>query len=389
MKIDPYKHEEKYLKWKNEVKEGIPDISKENSDIILKYLGDMEKGLNIAKGSVRGSRGYPRLFTLKGKMVFFAKKFKEFYGLDKITDITEEQLLGFFSDMRNGIIKKNDGEKYISLETQGKAFKAFWHWHQKISKKQGKEVQEITADLDSRSEKPDWVYLTEDEVKKLCDEAKYEYKVLIMFIFDTGVRPPTELVNIKVSDFFNDFRELNIREETSKTFGRRIKVMLCSDLIKEYVKKLNLQSNDYLFNICPQVANRYLKRLAERVLGDKVSPAGQKYSQLSLYDFRHNACCYWLPRYKSESALKYRFGWKKSEEIHYYSELLGMRDTISEDDMLIDITKTELEKKIERSDREKELMKDEIDSMKMQIKIMAEEFKKIKYNSIQLVELKI
>jgi hypothetical protein len=127
--------------------------------------------------------------------------------------------------------------------------------------------------------------------------------------------------------------------------------------------------------------------LAKRVLGDKISPAGQKYSQLSLYDFRHNSCCYWLPRYKSESALKYRFGWKKSEEIHYYSEFLGMRDTISEDDMLIDITKTELEKKIERSDREKELMKDEIGSMKMQIKIMAEEWKKIKYNNIQLIEV--
>jgi integrase len=387
MKIDPYKHKEKYLEWRNRVKDGVPGISKENSDIILNYLNDMEKGLNIAMGSVRGPRGFPRLFTLKEKLVFFAKKFKEVYGLDNITDINEEQLLGFFSDMRNGIIKKSNGETYQSLETQGKIFKAFWHWHQKTNKKQGIESPNITADLDSRSEKPDWVYLSEKEIKKLCDEAKYKFKVIIMFIFDTGIRAPTELVNIKVSDFFNDFKELNIREEISKTFGRRIKVMLCSELIKEYVKSMNLQHNDYLFKLCPSKANFYLKRLAKRVLGDKVSPAGQKYSQLSLYDFRHNSCCYWLPRYKSESALKYRFGWKKSEEIHYYSEFLGMRDTISEDDMLIDITKTELEKKIERSDREKELMKDEIESMKMQIKIMVEEWKKIKYNNIQLIEV--
>jgi len=357
MKIDPWKHKERYLEWKDRVRNGIPDISKGNSDMILKYLSDMERGLNIASGSVKGPRSFLRLFTLKEKMVFFAKKFKEVYELDKLTDVTEEQLINFFSDMRTGAIKKFDGGIYSSLETQGKAFKAFWHWHQKINKKQGVEISDITIDLDSRGEKPDWVYLSEEEVKRLCDEARYEYKIIMMFIFDTGIRAPTELVNVKVSDFSNDFKELHIREEVSKTFGRRIKLMLCSELIKEYVKKLNLQSNDYLFKICPQVTNRYLNRLAEKVLGNKVSPAGQKYSQLSMYDFRHNSCCYWLPRYKSESALKYRFGWKKSEEIHYYSEFLGMRDTISEDDMLIDVTKTEIEKQLAKSEREKEMLK--------------------------------
>ena len=210
----------------------------------------------------------------------------------------------------------------------------------------------------------------------------------MMLIYDAGIRAPTELVNIQVSDFFNDFKELHIREEISKTFGRRIKLMLCSDLIKEYVRKMNLQSSDYLFNILPQTTNKYLKRLAIKVLGDKVSPAGQKYSQLSMYDFRHNSCCYWLPRYKSESALKYRFGWKKSEEIHYYSEFLGMRDTISEEDMLIDVTKTEIEKQLAKSEREKELMKEEIGSLRVQMKIIAEEFKQIKYNSVQIIEFK-
>lgn len=320
MKIDPWKHKEKYLKWKEKVKHGIPDISKENSDIILRYLKDMEMGLNIASGSVKGPRGFLRLHTIKEKMVFFAKKFNEVYGLDKITDVSEEQLINFFSDMRTGVMKKSNGEAYRSLETQGKAFKAFWHWYQKINKKLGIEIQDITVDLDSRSEKPDWVYLSEDEIKKLCDEAKYEYKVLMMFIFDTGIRPPTELVNIRVSDFSKEFKELHVRDEISKTFGRKIKVMLCSELIKEYVKKQNLQQTDYLFDIFPQSVNKYLKRLATRILGDKESPAGQKYSDLTMYDFRHNSCCYWLPRYKSESALKYRFGWKKSEEIHYYSE---------------------------------------------------------------------
>jgi len=387
MKIDPWKHKERYLKWREETRNEIPNISKENSDIILKYLGDMEKGLNIARGSVRGPRSFQRLFTLKEKMIFFAKRFKENFGLDKITDIDEERLLTFFSGMRNGDVKKCGGGNYKSVETQGKAFKAFWHWYQKLNKKNGVEISDITVDLDSRSDKPDWVYLTEDEIKELCDEAKYEYKTIMMFIFDTGIRAPTEMMNIKVSDFSKDFKELHVREEISKTFGRRIKIMLCSSLIEDYVKRKELKFDDYLFEITPPVVNRYLQRLAKRVLGDRMSPAGQKYSQLTMYDFRHNSCCYWLPRYKSESALKYRFGWKKSEEIHYYSEFLGMRDTINEEDMLVDVTKTEIERKLEKSDREKDLMEDELESLRMQIKIMSEEFKQIKSNSLQLAEV--
>jgi len=35
MKIDPYNHKERYLKWKKTVRKGIPNISKENSEIIM------------------------------------------------------------------------------------------------------------------------------------------------------------------------------------------------------------------------------------------------------------------------------------------------------------------------------------------------------------------
>ena len=237
----------------------------------------------------------------------------------------------------------------------------------KVHRKKGIDIRDITLDLDTSKEKPDWVYLTEDQVKQICAGAEYKYEVLIWFLFDSGIRAPTELVNVKVSDFLNDYKELNIREECSKTFGRRIKLMLSNGLIKEYIKSKNLTSEDYVFPIDHSVVNRTLKRLAKKILGDKVSPAGQKYSELTMYDFRHNSCCYWLPRYKSESALKYRFGWKKSEKIHYYSELLGMRDTIAEDDMYVDITKTELEKKLERSDKDKAILQEKVHTLELQM----------------------
>ena len=110
--------------------------------------------------------------------------------------------------------------------------------------------------------------------------------------------------------------------------------MFSSKLIKEYINKKGLSEEDYLFSFSPFTINNNLQKLAKIVLGTEKSLAGQKYSELTMYDFRHCSCCYWLPKYKSESGLKYRFGWKKSERIHYYSEMLGMQDTIKEEDLM-------------------------------------------------------
>lgn len=385
MKIDPYKNKEKWLKWKEKNSSEIPDISKINSELVLRYLGDMEKGINVAHLSKKGGRSYIRLNTIKNRIVLIVKHFEARFGAEDIRKITEEQVCSFFSDMRNGGIKKADGELYKSVKDYTKIFKAFWHWYQRIEKKNGQEIPDLTIYLDTTGNKPDWVYLDERQVRILSEAAKYEYKILIMFLFDTGIRAPTELVNIKVSDLMNDYKELNIRDEISKTFGRRIKLMICSDLIKEYIKKKELKIDDYLFKVHPYSVNKYLKRLGKRVFGDEKSLAGQKYSDLTMYDFRHVSCCFWLPRYKSESALKYRFGWKKSDKIHYYSEMLGMTDTISEDDILIDVTRTEIEKRLERSEKEKELMKDEMETLRIQMKQIFQLTNQLK---IQVVRLK-
>ena len=363
MKIDPYKNKEKYLAWKKKVKDGIDEISTANSDIILEYISDMENGLNVSSKSIKGPRSYVRLNNLRQRMVFLAKQIKRHCGHD-LSDITEEHIIKFFNAMRNGTIKRRDGKSYQSTVDFVKAFKAFWHWHIKVKRKNGVHVPDTTEDLDTSRVKPKWVYLTEGQIKELCDNAKLEYRVLIMFIYDTGIRSPGELINIKVSDLYNDFRELNIRDEIVKkgSFGRRIKLMFSSDLIRRYVSINGLTANDQLFNISPPVVNQYLKRLARRVLGDSESLAGEKYCNLTMYDFRHCSCCYWLPRYKSESALKYRFGWKKSDKIHYYSELLGMKDTIREEDMLIDLTKTEIEKRLLKTEQENEILKDKLNA---------------------------
>lgn len=114
MKIDPYNHEERYKKWHALIsKTGIPDISKENSDLVIQYLDDMEHGLNVSIASVKGGRSYIRLNTLREKMRFFSMKFESLYNC-KLIDITEPQLLLFFSKMRKGEIARKDGKRYTS-----------------------------------------------------------------------------------------------------------------------------------------------------------------------------------------------------------------------------------------------------------------------------------
>ena len=383
-KIDPYNIKDKYFRWKTKaLKNGISGLTNANSQIIMQYLQDMEQGLNVASSNKKGGRSPIRLNSIALRIGYLARGFQTKFSIN-LVDVEEQQLFSFFADMRNGLIRKRNGSTYRSVGDYVKEMKAFWHWWQKVNRRKGIEIKDITQDLDKSQEKPDWVYLTEDQIKLLCANAEYKYEVLIWFLFDSGIRSPTELVNVRVSDFHNDFKELHIREETSKTFGRRIKLMICPKLVKEYVRQRNLSPEEYVFDIDPGSTNKCLKRLAKKVLGDMVSPAGQRYSELTMYDFRHNSCCYWLPRYKSESALKYRFGWKKSEKIHYYSELLGMRDTISEDDMLVDITKTEIEHQLQKVMKEKELMQEQLTTLQDQVKVIGQLVKRLSVNILPM-----
>ena len=278
MKIDPYKHQEKFLRWKQKTINGIPDISTTNSDIILRYISDMENGLNVSSKSVKGPRSYIRLNNLRQRIIFLAANIQQYCGVD-LPELNEEQIIKFFNSMRNGTIRRVDGKCYQSVVDFVKPFKAFWHWHMKSSRKRGREIRDITEDLDVSNPKPRWVYLSPAQVKELCNHAKPQYKVLIMFMYDTGIRSPTELINLCTSDIHDNFKKINIRSEIAKkgSFGRKINLMLSSEMLKEYVETNKLQGLEQLFKISPPSVNQYLKRLARRVLGDGVSLAGEKY----------------------------------------------------------------------------------------------------------------
>ena len=339
LKRDPYDNDAHWQLWKERNAKGIEGISKYNSDLVLSFLFDMEIGKNIAPTSRKGERSCSRLLALKSRLIFFAQRFAD----QNLDTITKDQIHNLFFDMRKGKILKDNGQEYIGTSSFVRDFKSFWRWLQRT----GKVQQDITIDLRrSDGRKPAWVYLTEDEFKTLANKANSEYRTLIWFMYDTGMRV-TEAYSIRIKDFSNDFTRLNIRDEYSKTFGRTINLKLCSGLIKELVKDNSLGNDDFIFIKKTAAFNKYIRSLAARLFGNSQSPSRKSYDKMRLYDIRHNASCYWLKRYPNRTGLMYRMGWSEEKEIKYYSEFLGLADQINDDDMVTSEDKTIFEKRIE------------------------------------------
>jgi len=367
--VDPYSSKVRFNKYFGTKIDALPVCDR---DIMKIYIQDMQCGKNVS--GVSRKRGYYRLNTLISRLTMLSRHFVKRYNRGLI-EIHANDLIDFFELMRNGEIKKSNGDdRYKSVDDYVKVFKAFWHWYMKKNRRENLEIEDKTIDLHANSNhKPDFVYFTLESLRKMMDQAKYEYKVLMIFLFDSGVRV-TELVNIKRKDISrvpgSNKMFLNIRDETSKTFGRKFKLMLSSDLLGEYINQKSFSDEDFIFGLRPFIVNQYLKRLSKKVFGDGLvnleENCGSK-KRLTLYDFRHSSCCYWLPRYKSESALKWRFGWKKTEMIYYYSEFLGMKDTIEEDDMHIDVTKTALEQSLEQEKQKTELLQERMNAQEKEM----------------------
>lgn len=362
---DPYQHKARYIKWKDGGQE-IEGITREDAQLITEYMDDMATGKYV--GGRKGSRSPIRLNTIKSRMTVLTKLMRDNLGKG-LLDVTQEDLHDLFSRMREGEIKKIWGRgKYQSVADYVVSYKAFWHWRQRKTRiREGKDLPDITMDLDTSKHKPTFTYLTQEQVRQLAEAAKEDYRMMMWFMYDSGIRSPTELMNVRVNDleWKEGLYQLQIREETSKTFGRRIKLMLCSDRLRAYITRHKLQPSAFLFRKAPRIANQYLKRLGERILGPK-------YAGLTMYDFRHSSACYWLPRYKSESALKYRFGWKNTEMIHYYTEYLGMKDTITSEDLVDTEERSNLEKELEEQKRRAAIMQDQLAAMGKQVELLVD-----------------
>lgn len=346
---------QRHENWKEEVcEQGIPGLTQATSDVIIQHLADMEEGRNVARGSKKGGRSYARLYNIRQRLVQLSKMLQERSAND-ITKLTEDQITKLFSDMERGKLRTLRGEVYKSTGDYAKIFKAFWHWWMKVNRKQGKTIPDITEDLSTASASPKFVYLTKEDVEKLMPYFPEDEQVMLMFMFDSIIRAPSELLGLEVKDVFRKDGEtwIGIPDDISKTFGRTFNLLHCGEALLEYIERNNMKPEDPLFRFSPGFMNRKLKQIAEQVFGDSIPhPKSDYYKNLSLYDFRHSGAIHLRLLAKDNpadiglDAVRHRGGWADFDMLNYYTQFIGLDGKIERQGMLLKQDRHKLEKEL-------------------------------------------
>jgi len=353
-KVDVHNLEGRYKNWKaRALQHGEENLIKKNSDVLLKYVFDMEVGVNISNRSKKGARSYSRLYNIKNRLSQIIRWLEE-RGVKDITKIKEKEVMDLFNDMRKGTIKNSKGEIYKSTADYAEVFRSFWHWWMKVNKKESKVILDITEDLDTTKEDSKFVNITKEELEKMLPYFSQDEQVVLLFVFDSLIRAPTEILSLQVKDVFqrDGIIWVNIRKEISKTIGRTLNFLYCGDALIDYIKRNKLQPNDFLFNFSYSVFTEKLQTVAKQIFDNKISEAGEFYKKITLYDLRHSGAIHLRllaqkTKKISVDALRQRGGWTDFDMLNEYTRFLGLTGEIDSNDLLIEADKSKLEKEID------------------------------------------
>ena len=337
-KRDLFNHEENFRKWKEDltpeyIEEGL---TKENSKLFIQYLLDMEIGQNVSNKNKRGSRDIKTINRLRSKLRQILKMFQE-RGVKDISKVKEEQAVLFFSEWK----KKGHSSDYA------KKFKAFWHWYQKVNRKKGITIPDITEEIDISDKKSLFVWITKEEFEKYRKYFDEEEQLILLFCFDSIIRAPTELLSMKVENVYikNDEVWIKIPQDITKTIERDFNLIYCADQIKKYIEGKN--PDEYLFSFSSAYFNRKMQKIAKQVFGEKKSLGGEYYKNITLYDLRHSGAIHLRQLFaktgQSLDILRQRGGWVDNDMINNYTRLLGLDGYVEKEKTLLQEDKTKLE----------------------------------------------
>jgi integrase/recombinase XerD len=219
----------------------------------------------------------------------------------------------------------------------------------------------------------DYKYLTEDEIDilyKNCKDNAERY--LIAVLFSSGARA-SEFYNIKFSDIKlpekdENFVQLTLREEFSKTKGRTIRLYYknaleaVSDFLKDR-KKEGIKPEDIVWNLKSTTTQKkiesfgkvdWLKYKNKRMVLDK---------HLNLHMFRHSSAT-WMANKLNHQEMCYFFGWKFSSPMpDIYISRKGMK--MEQADKKFEQTElSELKSKLNKQDYENKLKNEDFEKMK-------------------------
>lgn len=344
MKRDIFNHEERWNRWKELITDKYiePELTKENSRFFLDYLFDMEQGRNIPPKSPKGCRDKKTLNRLRIKVKAIFKLFQA-NGCKDITKIQPNQVTKIFQEWRD----KNHSNDYA------KRFKAMWNWWIIKNYRQGKEVKDVGIDLDtSANNEPPFVWMQKKELDEFLKYFNKDEQTILLFAFDSIIRAPTEISSLKVSDVTDKGDEIwiNIPKEISKTFGRKFNLVYSGKALRDYIKRNDLEQEDYIFSFSSVYLNRKMQGVAKKMFDNKKSEGGEYFNKITIYDLRHSGAIHFRQLFQktgqSLDALRHRGGWADFKMLNYYSRFLGLDGEIKKDKLLIEEDKTKLEKEV-------------------------------------------
>lgn len=367
MKTDVFKREQYYLNWKDRVlAEGVEGLSPENSDLVIRYVLDMESGQNIAKGSAKGGRSYPRLCNLVQRMTWIARMLEE-RGVCNIGECGEKAAFSLFSDMERGILLSRYGKPYKSFGDYAKVFKAFWHWWMKVNRKEGRMIVDITEDIRSHSSLTAFVYVSKDRLDEMLPFFDPDEQVVLLFLFDSMIRSPTEVLSLRACHIYEQDGEtwVTISDEISKTFGRTLNLLYSGQAVREYVNHHRLEADDLLFAFNPNSLNKKMQKVAVQLFGNTRSHAkGELFSKVTLYDLRHSGAVHFRllakenPGKISLDAVRHRGGWADMKMLNYYTQFLGLDGKIEKQGMMLKKERHHLEEEVDALKKELAAVRD-------------------------------
>lgn len=347
--------------WKKESSEfGIEGIKKADSDLIIDYINDLEKGIYVG-ASRKGGRSFKRLNASRHLLKTISRMFNDFGIKGSMVNVKENILFDFFRELEQGKISKQNGESYsqTSIGDFRRVYKAFFNWYRRKQKKvYNKEISDITEDLSCAVGKTRFVYITKEQLDEILKYLPIKLQRFGLFLFDSIIRAPQEVLNLKGGDIFERDGDVwvNVPDEASKTFGRVYNLLFCGEEILKHKKENNIGDDDYLFNkIDYEHFNKQIKKIAVKLYGDKIShpKAEKKYSELSSYDFRHCGGIFLrMMAQKNNSisldSIRQRGGWSDFEMLNYYTKFLGLTGEIKKESLLIQEDKSKLEMKVKK-----------------------------------------
>jgi len=358
MKRDLFNHRSQWENWKEQltpkyIEEGL---TKENSKLMINYLLDLEKGVNIPKTARKGARDIKTVNRLRSKIGQIFKLLQK-EGINDISKIKEKQLTNFFYNW-----SKTHSPDYA------KRFKAFWHWWMTKNRREGNLLPDLTEDLNTvalngKSES-NFVWLTKEEFDELRSYFEEDKQTLLLFCFDSLIRAPTELFSLKVENVYQKNGEvwIEIPNEISKTIGRKFNLVYSGGMILDYIKRNEKQPEDYLFEgISYLTLNSELQKVAKQIFGDRKSEGGEFFKKITLYDLRHSGAIHFRQLFQktgqSLDLLRERGGWSDFKMINYYTKRLGLDGHIQKEKHLIEEDKTKIEKELEKLKKENQSIK--------------------------------